>query len=140
MNAIDTNILFYSLDADEVVKQTQAIGLIGQLTATGDTVLLWQVACEFLGLLRRQQYLGRMTAREVEENFADITFMFPLALPAPVVLERSFEFTRQFSLSHWDGLLLAACAEFGVDRLYTEDMSDGANYGGVAIVNPFRSP
>jgi predicted nucleic acid-binding protein len=81
-----------------------------------------------------------MTAQEVEENFADITFMFPLALPTPVVLERTFEFTRRFSLSHWDSLLLAACAEVGVDRLYTEDMSDGANYGGVTIVNPFRSP
>ncbi len=40
MNAIDTNVLFYSLDADEVVKQRQAVGLIGQLTAAGDTVLL----------------------------------------------------------------------------------------------------
>jgi len=34
MNAIDTNVLFYSLDADEVVKQPQAVALLGQLTAT----------------------------------------------------------------------------------------------------------
>jgi len=32
MNAIDTNVLFYSLDADEVVKQPQAEALLGQST------------------------------------------------------------------------------------------------------------
>ena len=116
MNAIDTNVLFYSLDADEVVKQRQAVGLIGQLTAAGDTVLLWQVACEFLGLLPRQQNLGRMTAQEVEENYADITLLFPLALPTPLVLERTFEITREFSLSHWDSLLLAALCRFRLER------------------------
>ena len=31
MNAIDTNVLFYSLDADEVVKQPQAVALLGSL-------------------------------------------------------------------------------------------------------------
>ena len=52
MNAIDTNVLFYSLDADEAVKQPQAVALLGQLTASNGTVVPWQVACEFLGLLR----------------------------------------------------------------------------------------
>ncbi len=46
MNAIDTNLLFYSLDADEVVKQPLAVALLGQLTAATGTVLPWQVACE----------------------------------------------------------------------------------------------
>jgi predicted nucleic acid-binding protein len=36
MNAIDTNVLFYSLDADEVVKQPKAVALIGQLTVASD--------------------------------------------------------------------------------------------------------
>ena len=53
MNAIDTNVLFYSLDADEVVKQPLAVALLGQLTAATETVLPWQVACEFLGLFRK---------------------------------------------------------------------------------------
>ena len=56
------------------------------------------------------------------------------------MLERSLSITRRFSLSHWDGLLVAACAEAGVDTLYSEDMDDGAEYDGVTVVNPFRSP
>jgi predicted nucleic acid-binding protein len=140
MNALDTNVLFYSLDADEVVKQPQAVALIGQLSASSGTVVPWQVACEFLGLLRKRQQQGRMTAEEVEENLADVALMFPLVLPTQRVLERSLDITRRFSLSHWDSLLVAACAEAGVDRLYSEDMDDGAEYDGVAIVNPFSQP
>lgn len=139
MNAIDTNVLFYSLDSDEIVKQPQAVALLGQLTASKGTVVPWQVACEFLGLLRKRQHQGRMTAEEVEDNFADVALMFPLALPTPRVLERSLALTRRFSLSHWDSLLVAACAEAGVDRLYSEDMDDGTQYDGVTIVNPFPS-
>jgi predicted nucleic acid-binding protein len=40
-------------------------------------------------------------------------------------------------LSHWDSLLVAACQETGVTRLYSEDMQHGADYDGVKIVNPF---
>lgn len=50
MNAIDTNVQIYSLDADEVDKQPVAEALLGQLASGSDTVLLWQVACEFLSL------------------------------------------------------------------------------------------
>ena len=53
MNAIDTNVLFYSLDTDEVVKQPQAVALLGRLTASNETVVPWQVACEFLGWCER---------------------------------------------------------------------------------------
>jgi predicted nucleic acid-binding protein len=137
MNAIDTNVLFYSLDADEIVKQPLAIALLGQLTTSGDTIVPWQVACEFLGLLRKRQHQGRMTAGEVEENFVDVTGMFPLALPTQRVLDRSRDMIMRFSLSHWDSLLIAACAEAGVDRLYSEDMDDGAEFDGVTITNPF---
>lgn len=34
-------------------------------------------------------------------------------------------------------MLLAACKEAGVTRLYSEDMQHGADYDGVTIVNPF---
>ena len=41
-----------------------------------------------------------MTAEEVEENFADVAGMFPLALPTQQVLDRSLDVNRRFSLSH----------------------------------------
>ncbi|HEX7378498.1 MAG TPA: hypothetical protein VF278_15370 [Pirellulales bacterium] len=61
-----------------------------------------------------------------------------LTPPTSKVFELSFRLRRRHSLSHWDSLLIAACQEAGASYLYTEDMQDGADYGGVKIVNPFR--
>jgi predicted nucleic acid-binding protein len=49
MNAVDTNVLVYSLDADEPVKQAKAKSLLSALSSTPpQTILPWQVAGEFL--------------------------------------------------------------------------------------------
>ena len=49
MNAIDTNVLVYSIDHDEPAKQAQAINLLERLAQPFvETLLLWQVACEYL--------------------------------------------------------------------------------------------
>ena len=39
--------------------------------------------------------------------------------------------------SYWDALLLSAADAAGCTALLTEDMSDGARFGRVEIVNPF---
>lgn len=49
------------------------------------------------------------------------------------------ELDERFSLSHWDSLLLAPCADAGVTRLDSEDMQHGADIDGVKIVHPFKA-
>ena len=45
MNAADTNVYVYALDADEPVKQAKALELFDRLVLqAADTVLIWQVA------------------------------------------------------------------------------------------------
>ena len=79
MNAVDTNVFVYSLDADESVKQPKAQALLQRLApAVGSTVLLWQVAAELLSNLRKLATAGRMTADEVEAHFRDFLALFPL--------------------------------------------------------------
>ena len=62
---------------------------------------------------------------------------FPLVSASTDILLPSLELCSRYSLSHWDSLLLAACLEAGVETLDSEDLQDGANYGGVRVVNPF---
>jgi predicted nucleic acid-binding protein len=45
---------------------------------------------------------------------------------------------RRFKLSQWDATILAAALELGCDAVYSEDMNDGQDYGGVRVVNPFK--
>lgn len=138
MNAVDTNVFVYAFDADEAVKLPQAEELLeGLAHQSGETVLLWQVAGEFLNCLRKWESAGRMSAADVEANFRDVAALFPLRLPTAACFATSFDFRSRYSLSHWDSMLLAACKEAGVDVLFTEDLSAGADYDGVKVVNPF---
>jgi predicted nucleic acid-binding protein len=99
--------------------------------------LLWQVATEFLSVLRRWEDAGRVATADVVENFRDVRSMFTLRLPRIRTFRISEGLRLRFSLSHWDSMLLAACKEAGVDVLYSEDMDSGTDYDGLRIVNPF---
>jgi predicted nucleic acid-binding protein len=138
MNAADTNVYVYALDADEPAKQAKAVELFDRLMLQpAETALLWQVASELLGQLRKWESKGQFTAAEVESAFGRFRAMFVLRSPSESVLQISFTLRGRYSLSHWDSMLLAACQESGVTKLYSEDMADGMNYDGVTIVNPF---
>jgi predicted nucleic acid-binding protein len=137
MNAVDTNVLVYAFDIDEPAKRAKASELITRLVQTGESVLLWQVACEFIAAMRRWQAKGRVSAEDVGAYAGEMLSYFPLMLPVAGVIPRSFELSARFSLSHWDSLLAAAAIEAGVDTLYTEDLQAGATYETLSIVNPF---
>ena len=62
---------------------------------------------------------------------------FPCVMPSRSLLGRSLDLSSRYSLSHWDSLLLAACADAGVETLYSEDLDDGMTYDTVTVVNPF---
>jgi len=138
MNAVDTNVFVYSLDANEPVKQPKAKALVaGLVGAQPLTILPWQVAGELLNWLRKWEAQGRVSTADVESHFRDTLALFPLVLPGTPLFATYFGLRGRFSLSHWDCMLLAACKEAGVTTLYSEDMTAGVNYDGVTIVNPF---
>lgn len=119
-------------------KQAKALELLDRLMLQpADTVIVWQVASEFLGQLRKSEAKGQLTSAAVEAAFRRFRAMFPLRFPSEGVFQVSFDLRSRFSLSHWDSMLLAACKEAGVTTLYSEDMAAGTNYDGLTIVNPF---
>jgi predicted nucleic acid-binding protein len=138
MNAVDTNVFVYALDANDPVRQARAHDLLDRLIQTpSDTVLLWQVAAELLSCLRKWESANQISSEDVEAHFRDVLAMFALRLPGVTVFDASFELRSRYSLSHWDSLLLAACKDAGVDTLFSEDMTAGIDYDGITIVNPF---
>jgi predicted nucleic acid-binding protein len=140
MKAVDTNVFVYLFDVDEPAKQAQARDCLdGLVRARVDTVLLWQVASEVLGKLRKWHQAGKVSAADCERNYQDVIRMFPLVLPVAAILDTSRRLTARYSLSHWDSMLVAAAIEAGVTTLYTEDLQAGATYETVAIVNPFAT-
>lgn len=137
-NAFDTNVIVYSLDAGEMVKQPQAIALLSSFSSVAEPpVLLWQVACECLNWLRKKQSAGLLTDSEVIKEYRHILGGFRLVLPTPRLLTEALTLHTRYSLSHWDSLLIAACIDAGVETLYSEDMSHETTYDSVRVVNPF---
>lgn len=139
MNAVDTNVLVYFVDEDEPDKRAKAMALLDDLAKEDvETVLLWQVGAEFLNCLRRWENENRISRREVLEHFQRMESTFRCIPPAPSVMRKSLDLSSRYSLSHWDGMLLAACIEAGVRTLYSEDLASGVDYDTVTVINPFR--
>jgi predicted nucleic acid-binding protein len=135
MNAVDTNVLIYVHDDREPAKQATADALIQALP---DVVLLWQVACEYIAASRKLVAAGynrEMAWRDIRKlQRAWIT-----KLPTWEVFLRAEALIQRYSLSSWDALLIAACLEGSVTRLYTEDFDTVVQAEGIEIVNPFAS-
>ena|ERR1043165_3087056 len=137
MNAVDTNILLYSIDRHEPAKQAKAQQLLRQLlSGPPPTVLLWQVLAELVQQLRRWKDQRRLTEAEFDAHVQVFRHSFPLALPTVATLDNALDLARRFSLSHWDSMVLGACREIQVTRLYTEDMGAPRTIDTIQLVNP----
>jgi predicted nucleic acid-binding protein len=138
MNAVDTNVLLYSVDRNEPAKQLIAQQLLKQLrSATEPTLLLWQVLGEIAQQLRRWRDQGRLTSVEFSQHIQAFRHLFPLTLPTAEVFDSSLNLAERFSLSHWDSMILGACQAAGATRLYTEDMGAPRKIGEIELINPF---
>ena len=138
MNAIDTNIFVYLMDEYEPGKQVKAFSLLERLASRHeDTVLLWQVAIEFVSCLRRWEREGRIDLATTCEHVEHLQATFRCVMPSECILLNSLELSSRYSLSYWDSLLLAACVDAGVETLYSEDLGHGMIYDTVSVVNPF---
>jgi predicted nucleic acid-binding protein len=132
---IDSNVLIYANDKDEVEKQRVAIKVLDELWTTDSGVLSVQVLQEFYSVVTRKlkprvsralaqevvqlysQWCGETTAREIQDAFR-------------------IESTAQ--ISFWDALIVASALQSGANRILSDDLNHGQTISGIAIVNPFR--
>ena len=133
MNAVDTNILIYARDPRDPVKQQAADTLLASLT---DGVLLWQVACAYLAASRKLKPLGYDQA-QAWADVRDMRRTWITVLPSWSVMDRAETLLASYNLSFWDAMIVAACLENGIKRLYSEDFDSSAAATGLDIVNPF---
>ena len=138
MNAVDTNVLTYAIDQREPEKSRIAQALLDRLiNEWPETGLPWQVAGEYLRYLRSEEARGRLLAGSTRFLMETTRTSFSLSLPRPQVLDVALVLAARYSLSHRDGMLVAACLVSGVDTHYTEDMGAPRAVDQLALVNPF---
>jgi predicted nucleic acid-binding protein len=130
----DTNVLLYAISADpqERAKREEANAIL----AARDLVLSAQVLQEFYVQATRRSRPDRLThpqaAGLVESflRFRVVEITGGLVLSALAARER-------FEISYWDAAILEAARAAGCEVLLSEDLSDGQDYAGVRVENPF---
>ncbi|HKB66394.1 MAG TPA: PIN domain-containing protein [Pyrinomonadaceae bacterium] len=136
MNAVDTNILIYVHDRRNVGKQVIAESLVRTLPRG---VLLWQVACEYIAASRKLESFG-YSKEKAWQDIHKLRKLWVTHLPTWEMFEQTEQLLTRYSLSSWDALIVAACLEAGVTRLFSEDFDASAQAEGLEIVNPFAEP
>ena len=137
MNAVDTNMLLYVRDPRDPIKQATTHALVSSLT---DRVLIWQVACEYLSASRKLNQVG-FTIADAWKDVQGIRDSWHTVLPNWDVQKTASTLWDRYSLSIWDSLIVAACLNASLERLYTEDFDAYPRNGTLEIVNPIdRGP
>lgn len=131
---IDTNILLYagSNAAADASKKRLACALLGEL----NFCLSSQVVQEYLSNALGKKSLA-ITPSQIEaflEILGDVTVQ---PVTYSLILD-AWRLRKAYQISHWDATIIAAAQSLGSEILYSEDMSDGQDYGGVRVVNPFK--
>jgi predicted nucleic acid-binding protein len=135
---VDTNVLVYARDEDELVKQPLAEAWRLHLWRTRTGRLSFQVLNEFYSTVLRK---SGQAASEAGAR-ADVTEYLAWD-PIPQsrrTIASAWTLQDRYSMSYWDALIAAAASEGRCERLLTADLTDGQTYGGVTVVNPFVHP
>lgn len=135
MRFVDTNVLLYAISRDpgEQAKADAANDLLEQR----DLALSVQVLQEFYVQATRSTRTDRIShddAAGLIESFQ----RFPVADVTSAVMRAALETCKRFRISYWDAAILEAARSLGCEVVLSEDLSDGVDYGGVRVENPFR--
>jgi len=133
---VDTNVLLYAIsrDPEESGKAERATAIL----ATGDVGLSVQVLQEFYVQATRESRPDPLT-HEQAVGLVESFLRFPVQETTTGVMLAALAARQHFLISYWDAALIEAARALGCDVVISEDLSDGRDYNGVLVDNPFRS-
>jgi predicted nucleic acid-binding protein len=130
----DSNILFYTVDANAGERQQQARELVRRGALSYDCFLSLQTLSEFFASTTRK---GKLTAAEAAAHLEDWQTVFPVVAATPASLGLAVRAVEQHKLSFWDTMQWAVAKQAGATLLMSEDLQHGRELEGVRFRNPF---
>ncbi|HYB93530.1 MAG TPA: PIN domain-containing protein [Vicinamibacterales bacterium] len=134
---VDTNILMYAHDSAAGEKHLRAKALVEELWENRSGAISTQVLQEFAVNLRRKAKKP-LDAKATRDIIADYLAWQVVVNDADSILQ-ALELEARYQLSFWDALVVHAAQIAGAEILYSEDLSDGQQYGTVRVKNPLTS-
>ena len=132
---LDTNILVYAALNQDPEKHRKAALIVRDLLADDNGAISAQVVSEFTNVMFKKT---RRTADEIRVLNTLFAPMLRLDMTISLV-DRAISLKNGFGIQYYDALIVAAAEKLACEVIYSEDLSDGATYGDVKIVNPFKN-
>ena len=134
MEFLDTNVLVYA--ASGLRADAEKARVARSLTAGGGLAISLQVLQEFYTVARHPKKLAFTHAEAVA--YCTQWRRFTVLEPTLAVFDDALALAERFQVSFYDAAILAAARRLKCRVVYSEDLSDGQDYDGVRVVNPFR--
>jgi len=132
---VDTNLLLYAVSKapEERDKATTA----REILRRRDLALSVQVLQEFYVQATRESRRDRLRhdqAVRLVESFC----RYPVQELTVSIVQAAFVTRARWRISYWDAAILEAARSAGCEVVLSEDLSDGEDYGGIRVENPFH--
>ena len=135
MRFVDTNVLIYAVSPSP--EDAGKRRLAQELLRPGGLAVSVQVLQEFYSQVTRSSRPVPLTHSQAMK-FIESIREFPVQDVTGAVFRAGVSISQRFQLSYWDAAILAAARACGCDAVYTEHLSDGQDYEGLRVINPFR--
>lgn len=133
---IDTNVLVYAYDGNDLTRQALALDLLKRLEADASGRLSVQCLAEFFSVSTRK-LRPRLTPAEATTQVDLLSRAFPiLDLTRGIVLEAA-RGVRDHQLAYYDAQLWATAKLNQIATVFSEDFATGSILEGIRFVNPF---
>jgi predicted nucleic acid-binding protein len=136
MRFVDSNILIYAIStaSDERKKSERALTILEE----ADLATSVQVLQEFYVQATRDTRRDRISHAEAVA-FIQALCGFPVQELTVNLLQSALATRHRYQISYWDAAIIEAARALGCREVLSEDLSHGQDYGGVRVVNPFRT-
>ena len=132
---IDTNILVYAYDRHDPTKHSKAQELLTNGIENETAVLSAQVLSEFFTVVTSR--IPNPLSIEQAEEAIDLFAILPVVELDLAMTRRAISTHKQYRVSYWDSLIIAAAEKAGCTRIISEDLNPGQSYHSIVVVNPF---
>ncbi len=134
MRFVDTSVLLYAISRDPAEQQKAARA--NTLLGSRDLGLSVQVLQEFYVEVTRESRTDRLTYEQATA-LVDAFRRFPVQDMTVGVSLAAMSTGQRFHVSYRDATVIEAARALGCDFVLTEDLSDGGEYAGIRVTNPF---
>ena len=136
MRFVDSNILIYAINKRPAESDKTATAK--KLLDAVDLALSVQVLQEFYVQATRETRADRISHEQATLLIRSFC-RFPVQELTVDLVQSAIATKHRFQISYWDAAILEAARALGCREVLSEDLRDGQDYGGVRVVNPFRT-